>query len=211
VPPDLPLDHHCPWREAYETLAPVVIALEEKLTVLDELQAEVAALRRQVFGRKSEKMPPVERELRRGTAVDPEATRRRRREAAEARERLLTERVDHEIEPDKRVCPHCGGTELKPVGPGRETATFDYVPGTFIRRVHVQQTLACPCGQYVVTAEPPAKVVDRGRYEPGFIAHLAVTKCADAMPIYRNPSTNDVRKRSCGRLSPVIRAAAGLG
>lgn len=98
---------------------------------------------------------------------------------------MHTERVEHQVPEDQQTCPHCGSSELNPLGTGRETVTFDYVPGYFIRRMHVQQTLACSCGQHVVTAEPPPKVFDKSRYEPGFMAHLVVAKCGDSMPIYR--------------------------
>ncbi|HEX8704325.1 MAG TPA: transposase, partial [Myxococcaceae bacterium] len=55
----------------------------------------------------------------------------------------------------------------------------------FERQVHVQEVLSCKCGRGVVTAPSPAKVVDRGEYGPGFLAHVVTSKCADAMPLHR--------------------------
>jgi hypothetical protein len=38
-------------------------------------------------------------------------------------------------------------SKLKPVGQGRESFVWDYVPGYFLRQRHVRETLACACGQ----------------------------------------------------------------
>lgn len=75
--------------------------------------------------------------------------------------------------------------KLSPLGEGRRTTEYDFVPGYFRRRVHVQEVLACSCGQHVVTAPAPARVYDRSQYGAGFIAHLVTSKCADSMPLYR--------------------------
>ncbi|WP_257792451.1 IS66 family transposase zinc-finger binding domain-containing protein [Myxococcus xanthus] len=63
---------------------------------------------------------------------------------------------------EERQCPACGGDELKPLGQGRTSLVYEYVPARFERQVHVQEVLACACGRGVVTAPPPARVVDRG-------------------------------------------------
>ncbi|CAM4005594.1 hypothetical protein COSO111634_30920 [Corallococcus soli] len=87
--------------------------------------------------------------------------------------------------PEARHCPACGSKDLKPLGKGRTSVVYEYVPAFFERQVHVQEVLACTCGQGVVTAPAPARVVDRGEYGPGFLAHVVTSKCADAMPLHR--------------------------
>jgi transposase len=62
---------------------------------------------------------------------------------------------------------------------------YEYVPGYVVRQEHVQETLACRCGEHVVQADPPLKPVEKGRYGPGFIAHLVTMKCGDSIPIHR--------------------------
>jgi transposase len=49
----------------------------------------------------------------------------------------------------------------------------------------VQEVLRCGCGDYVVTAPGAPKVLEKGRYGASFLAHLAVAKCADHLPLYR--------------------------
>ena len=172
-----PLDdeHQCGWRG---------FALEQK-TELEQLRAELDALKRAVFGRKSEKMPPMEREVRRGKKADPAETRRLRKERAVAKEKLVTEEVKLPVPDEERSCPHCQGGELRAVGQGKKSIVVEYVSGYFRRVVIVRETLACSCGDYIVTAPCPDKTTDKTRYAPSFIAHLIVAKCSDSIPLYR--------------------------
>jgi hypothetical protein len=50
---ELPQDHFCPWREEAEELRTKLGAVEDRL----------AALERHLFGKKSEKMPPLARQV----------------------------------------------------------------------------------------------------------------------------------------------------
>lgn len=83
------------------------------------------------------------------------------------------------------MCPTCGGDKLAALGDGKSTVEYEYIPGQFIRREHVQQVLACHCGEGIVTAPPPPRVFERCQYGAGFIAHLITAKCADALPLHR--------------------------
>ncbi|HEX7501532.1 MAG TPA: IS66 family transposase, partial [Polyangia bacterium] len=150
------------------------------------LVGELDALKRQVFGKKSEKMPPMDREVRKQRPTDPEATQARRRKNAELRaSQVETEDVHHKVPETDLQCPKCGGAELKQVGAGKESFEWDYIPGRFRRRRHVRETRACTCGQHIVTAPGPDHSVENTRYGDGFRAYLVTSKCADAMPLYR--------------------------
>jgi transposase len=59
------------------------------------------------------------------------------------------------------------------------------VPAHFERQVHVQETLACRCGEGMVAADGPRRVVDKCQYGPGLLAHVVTAKCADSIPLYR--------------------------
>ncbi|WNG33083.1 transposase [Archangium violaceum] len=176
----LPLDHFCPWREEAEEL-------RERLTALE---AKTATLERHVFGRKAERLPGIQQLLQREQAdEDTEARRQqaltKRRERAARRAEAPTRQVHHLVPEEQRKCPACGNDELKELGQGRTTVVYEYIPARLERQVHVQETLACACGKGVVTAPAPPKVVDRGEYGPGFIAHVVGSKCADSMPLHR--------------------------
>ncbi|MBZ4336726.1 IS66 family transposase, partial [Corallococcus sp. AS-1-12] len=179
MPRELPQEHFCPWREEAEEL-------KERLT---SLEAKMATLERHVFGRRTEKLPTVADELRGdadSTAARAEAAKKKRQERATRKAEEAPEReIRHAVPDEERQCPACGGEDLKPLGKGRTSVLYEYVPARFERQVHVQEVLACTCGRGVVTAPPPARVVDRGEYGPGFIAHVVTSKCADAMPLHR--------------------------
>ncbi|MCP3170237.1 IS66 family transposase [Myxococcus qinghaiensis] len=159
---------------------------------LTSLEGKMAALERHVFGRKTERMPTVAAELR-GEVVgeeskaerDEAAKVKRRERAARKAEQCPTREIRHDVPTQERRCPACGSEELKALGKGRTTEVYEYLPARFERQVHVREVLACQCGQGVVTAPAPAKVVDKGEYGPGFLAHVVTSKCADAMPLHR--------------------------
>lgn len=120
----------------------------------------------------------------------PDAVRRAvtaRRKNAEARAaRVETETIPVPVPAAELKCPHCsdGGT-FRDVGEGKPSSVLEYVPGYFRRRQFVRQVMACTCGQHLVTAPVPDKVFERTQYGPRFIAWLIVSKCCDAIPIYR--------------------------
>ena len=182
----LPADHHCPWREEAERLAKIIERQQEQI---DQLARQLAVLQRQVFGRKSEKVVPPDRELR--AKEDEEAKRKRkerakrkRKDNAEQLSKLETEQERREVPKDQCMCPHCN-QEATLMGKPRRTVQFQYRPGRLIRKEYLLETVVCPCGKHIVRAEGPPRVFDKGRYGPGFIAHLVVSKCLDAMPIHR--------------------------
>ena len=172
--------HRCAWRDEAEELrgklAAALLAIE--------------SLERRVFGPKSDKMPSPEKELRRGAPKEDSEARRlaaleRRRQRAALREKLRVQTVTHHLGEDQKLCPRCGKTVDRPLGEGKTTTMYEYEPGTFVRQKHVQEKLACRCGEHVATADPPRKVVEGGHYGAGFIAHLCVMKCADSIPLHR--------------------------
>lgn len=168
-------EHRCEYRERVEQL-------EAELT---QVNIELAALKRQVFGRKSEKLPRVESQLRpKRSANDPQAQAVRAERRAKQMELAGCVQV-HEVPEERRTCPNCEHQKLKSIGGGRRSATLDYVPGFLVREEHVQQVLACTTCDYVVRADAPKKVFERTRYGPGLMAHIVTQKCADSMPIYR--------------------------
>jgi transposase len=168
-------EHQCEWREKAEALA----------KELSSLRAEHSKLMRQVLGPKSEKMPGIEKELRKGKVVDLEAALRTRRQRHKAKAELKQVKTVHRVAAVERTCPQCGRTDLKQLGSGKESVVYEYVPAQVIAHHHIRETLSCPCGEYVTTAEGPLKWTEKSQYSPSLIAHLIVAKCADSIPLYR--------------------------
>src|ERR1700750_1975854 len=96
--PHLPADHFCPWRDAAERLSARLDEVQQKLR---DVEAKLEALHRRLFGKKSEKVPPVERELRKERPVDRAAVTRARADKAASKKQLVTEVVEHRV-PDEQ-------------------------------------------------------------------------------------------------------------
>nr|WP_246357034.1 IS66 family transposase zinc-finger binding domain-containing protein [Pyxidicoccus fallax] len=114
----------------------------------------MAALERHVFGRRAERLPPVAAELREEatsaeskSARDEAAQKKRRERAARKAQECPTREIRHAVPADERHCPACGSEELKPVGKGRTSEVYEYIPARFERQVHVREVLGCKCGQ----------------------------------------------------------------
>ncbi len=199
-------DHHCIWREKYEELQSTTTVdleeqrakLEKERTAREELDAKLEtvmaamqALERRVLGPKSEKMPPVDGEIEREkrSKEDAEARRLRalakRRANAALREDLQKWTVTHHVSDKDKTCTRCGKIADRALGLGKKTTIFEYMPGYFVRQEHVQEKVACACGEFIATAPPPRKPFEGGRYGAGFVAHLIVMKCADSLPLHR--------------------------
>ncbi|MBL8915680.1 MAG: IS66 family transposase, partial [Archangium sp.] len=49
----------------------------------------------------------------------------------------------------------------------------------------MRETLACPGGGHVVSADVPLKWIEKSQYAPSFVASVITSKCADSTPLYR--------------------------
>jgi transposase len=168
-----PIDHDCVLKDLVEDLA----------NRLAKLEHENAQLKKAVLGSRSEKskMPRIKT----GAPATAEERQKTRRERAAAKAQAPTVRVDHKVPDAERRCTVCGNERLDPLGEGKKTTVWEFVPARFLRVEHVQEVLRCRCNGFVVTAPGAPKVVEKGQYGASFLAHLAVSKCADHTPIYR--------------------------
>lgn len=166
--------------------------IERQTETLARKDEELTELRRLLFGKKSEKMPPMSREVKKSkrksskqTAANKNKSREKRKSNAQAKSKLPTEEVSHEVDEEDCTCPHCGGTQFEDLGNGDASDEYEFVPARFVRRRHIRKKKACKCGSHIVTAPAPPRVSDGVQYGPGFHAHVAVSKCSDSMPFYR--------------------------
>ncbi|MCC6528623.1 MAG: IS66 family transposase, partial [Polyangiaceae bacterium] len=155
---------------------------------VNEIEHQLALARKEIFGRKSEKIPPVAEEAKKREGHKPvrggHTNPRKRKENAEAMASLPTTVIEHPVPDNERRCPHCGD-EIKPIGEGERSVEYEWVPGRFERRVHIVEVGRCPCKMHYARGPAPARVVEGCKYGVGFLAKLAVDKCGDATPIYR--------------------------
>jgi transposase len=176
-------------------VAPIVMILRVIIEGLQEQLARAEArneqLLRVVYGRRSEQVPDPKREAKRRAASkrtpeEREAARQKSREKSRQKRAELPVVEKRILVPEaERHCRSCGSTELHPIGEGEVSEQIEYVPARTVVIRWVREKLACRCGECVLTAPPPPQVREGGQYGPGFHAQVVVSKCCDAMPLYR--------------------------
>ena len=99
--------------------------------------------------------------------------------------RPLPEHLPREdmIHPAPCTCPNCGGA-LRRIGE-EITETLDYVPGRFKVIRHIREKLSCRTCDTIVAAPAPDHPIARGCAGAGLLAHIAVSKYDDHLPLYR--------------------------
>ncbi len=94
-------------------------------------------------------------------------------------------RIDimHELPESMRRCDHDGRllTEIGEV----ISEQLDIIPAKIQVLRHIRKKYACDCGQCIKTAPLPAQPIPRSMASPGLLAHIAVCKYQDALPLYR--------------------------
>jgi transposase len=196
--------NHLPSDPA--TLQHIVLALlardGERERLLKQMQHQLEQLLRWRYGARRERVDENQlflfaAEILAGAGLDPapanasaEPTAEqqpRTRPGGHARQRLpkLLERrrVVHDLPEDQRRCPECQA-ELKHIG--EETSErLEYVPASLHVIQDVCQKYACAKGCTVVTAAKPAAPIEKGLPGPGLLAHVAVSKYGDHLPLNR--------------------------
>ena len=173
--------------------------LYAKTLTIEKLKAQLAVLRRARFGRSSEKLDrDIEQlelligdleegdaESKARTAAATGAPGRAKPETARSRGRQpLPDHLPREIIRHEAVCtcPACGGTVFSKLGED-EREVLEYVPSHFKVVVHVRPKLSCRGCETIVQAPMPSLPIERGRPGPALLAHVAISKYADHLPL----------------------------
>ncbi len=174
--------------------------LYAKTLQIEQLKAQLAALRRARFGRSSEKLDrEIEQlelligEIEESSAARSESTESLQSSApAHKGERvqpvrkplpahLPRERVMHEA---PCACPACGGTKLSLVGTDTREV-LEYVPSQFKVIVHERPKVSCRDCETITQPAMPGLPIERGLPGPGLLAHVLVSKYCDHLPLHR--------------------------
>jgi transposase len=181
--------------ESVEELRALVLQQQAKIAradgIIEQLQAQLAWLKRQQFGRSSEKIDRAIEQLELQLEDLEESTSARVATIAPAAEKirparrplpdhLLREEVVHE---PACSCPDCGGA-MRWLGED-SSELLEYVPASFRVVRHVRPKLACTRCDRIVQSPAPSRPIARGLAGPGLLAHVLVAKYADHLPLYR--------------------------
>ena len=165
------------------------------------LKAQVLSLQEQLnlalarrYAASSEKISPDQYRLfdeaETDTEVEPEddqiivpAHTRKKGGRKKLPESLPRVEVVYELSGDELICPHDGAT-LTEIG-AVTSEQLDIVPAKIQVIRHIRKQYACACGQCIKTAALPQQPIPKSMASPGLLAHIAVSKYQDALPLYR--------------------------
>lgn len=171
------------------------------------LESKVQALVNRLYGCRSEKVDPNQLKLfqqellkesqqevdadrtdpAHSSVIDfeePDKRRKKRNGRSPLPKKLPRERVLHEPASEELICPCCG-KERQRIGE-EVTEELEYIPARLYVKEHVRGKYACrDCQEGVVIGDLPARPIEKGRPGAGLLAHVAVSKYADHLPLYR--------------------------
>ncbi len=92
--------------------------------------------------------------------------------------------IRHDLPEDEKFCKH-DGHPLKEMGQ-EVSEQLEFIPATIQVLRHVRPKYACPkCKTGIQIAPPPPQLIPKSIASAGLLAYVAVSKYADALPLYR--------------------------
>lgn len=172
----------------------------------DRLRAQLSKMLKKVFGKSTERMDPAQLRIAFASLLDEAAKalldantkktesenaapreKKKRAEAprgAAAHESVEKKREVREPAKEKRVCDECN-EPLARIGED-VSSSLEWIPGRFVLLETARGKWACNCGLGpVVTAPLPPKPIKRSIASASFLAHAAVSKYQDHLPLTR--------------------------
>ena len=174
---------------------------------IEKLKAQIARLRREKFGASSERiertLEQLELALEEAEAAKAEAIASLPQQPEPDAPGLQAQPTEP-AKPEKRkrrqlppelprrdvvhmppgVCTTCGGAELREVSK-TITEVLTYVPGHFEVNRHVRPACSCRKCERMMQAPMPELPIPRGMVDASVLAHIAVAKFCDHIPLYR--------------------------
>ena len=169
---------------------------------IEKLKAQLAKLRREKFGASSERIERAIEQLE--LALEEVETAQAEAEApvpqppeppapdveAPAQEkkkrRTLPPTLPRRdvVHMPQHTCKTCGGTDLRIVSES-VTEVLAYIPARFEVIRHVRPACSCRKCETMAQAPMPELPIPRGMVDASFLAHIAVAKFCDHLPLYR--------------------------
>ena len=170
--------------------------LQRRALEIERLREQLNALLASRYGASSEQIPDEQlrlfNEAEAGASaqapqpplLEVPAHQRRRGGRRPLPENLPRIDVVHELDEAERVCPH-DGARLERIGED-VTEQLDVVPARIQVLRHIRGKYACPCCRGTMRRAPlPAQPIPKSQASPGLLAHVAVSKYLDALPLNR--------------------------
>jgi transposase len=199
--PQLPTDPQVLRQLVLELLS----TLQEKDRRIGQLSSQLEALKRRLFGKRSEKIDSAQlllelgawlttrlvEESTEGQAAQPEASpeassapRKKGHGRSRLPEGLPRQRTEYHPSPEACICPECKGA-LQRIGE-EVSEQLEYIPASLFVQEHARIKYACPhCQGNVVIGTLPLQPIAKGLPGPGLLAHVLTSKYADHLPLHR--------------------------
>ena len=219
-------------KSARALLKQLIMLISTLYALIEDLRHQNEQMQRALFGPKSERVTPTDRQVKRRKKKDetPEEAARRKEEAKRKREanaekrrqQLETQVVEHPID-QREGCPNCQADVDQFHRLGDEISEeYEYLPAQLIRREHRREKAVCTCGTFIYG--PAVQRVSNGvLYGPGLHAHVITSKCADSLPVERQAKAlrragipigrstlNDLFHRGAELLEPIYQRMLAL-
>jgi transposase len=91
--------------------------------------------------------------------------------------------VFNRVPPELRVCPQCGAM-MTTVGHS-SCLVLNVIPARVVVEERLDETVACPNDDTIVSASPPPQIVERGKLADALIVEAVCDKYLDHLPIER--------------------------
>jgi transposase len=196
IAPDTPLPDDL--EAAHQLIRELLRTLTQQVHLNEKLQHQLEQALRRLYGRKTERIDPDQlllfaREIIEQaraepvpaptprSAPPPDKTGHGRKPLPASLPRKV---VVHDVPPERRACPDCGAERTRIGQDAREQ--LEYIPASIVVLQHIRPKFACPaCQGNIVIAERLPEPIEKGLPGPGLLAHVAVCKYADHLPLYR--------------------------
>ena len=193
---DNPQALHSLLQSQRQTISAQHLEILSQSERIEELEQQLDWFKRQVFGRKSERMvlpgqaelfapealeeallPPVE--------VETITYERQKPKRKTLPKDLPRERIELDVAEAEKHCPCCEGPRRR-IGE-ESTEELAFQPAKFWVREYIRPKYACPnCEEGgVVTAPLPPRLIPKGLFGPEVLAQLQVSKYEDHIPLHR--------------------------
>lgn len=187
-------------KERSQLLEATVIRQEflvkEQTKQIEDLNAQIAWLKQQVFGRKTEQSEESDLDScspgQKYSAVSDEKRSRGQQRGANGsgrrkRVNLPTKITFHDLPEDQKLCPKCG-VVLRELSITEDSEEI-HIETRLIRVIHKRKKYAshCACRDVpaIVTAPAPAKLIPKGMFSVDFWGHILAEKFLFQRPLSR--------------------------
>jgi transposase len=178
------------------TLKQMVLTL---LGEIDDLNGQLYYLKRQLFGKKSEKLNPNQRMLFEQLYEETKAKveEQRKPKARKTKKRkvkhngrnplpadLPRKTIEREPTEEEKICPVCNNQ--KSVIGTETTEVLEYIPASFFVKQYIRHKYGCKqCQNNISIGQLPPRAIDKGIAGEGLLAHIITSKYSDHLPLNR--------------------------